>query len=251
ANNLTFATAIGSGAVVNNSNYVVLGRPADAVRIPGFLDVKGNTYLKDLVASNGDFSGRIVLDLLGAAGSTDLCWNIIKQIATCSSSLRYKTNVNPFLGGLDVVRRLRPITFNWKDGGTRDIGFAAEEVNEIEPLLSTHNAQGEIEGVKYKQITTVLVNAVKEQQQLIEQQQQQLQQKHQRIEKLETRLAALEAVVRKIGPGFTAPGELRNHRTRSVLRSRAPGRQPTRRLDRLVPAFITSTEYISSGSAWW
>ena len=46
----------------------------------------------------------------------------------------------------------------------RDVGFGAEEVNQIEPLLTTRNSKGEIEGVKYAQITTVLVNAVKEQQ---------------------------------------------------------------------------------------
>jgi len=49
--------------------------------------------------------------------------------------------------------------------------FCAEEVEKIEPLLVTYNQKGEIEGVKYGQITTVLVNAVREQQQIIEQQQ--------------------------------------------------------------------------------
>ena len=38
---LTFATALGSGAVVSNSNNVVLGRTADTVRIPGNLVVTG------------------------------------------------------------------------------------------------------------------------------------------------------------------------------------------------------------------
>jgi hypothetical protein len=74
----------------------------------------------------------------------------------------------------DVVRRLRPITFNWKDGGMKDIGFGAEEVEKIEPLLTTRNDKGEIEGVKYGQLTTVLVNAVHEQQAIIERQQRQI-----------------------------------------------------------------------------
>ena len=74
----------------------------------------------------------------------------------------FDTDVQPFDAGLDIVRRLRSISFNWKDGGQRDVGFAAEEVEQIEPLLVTYNKQGQIEGVKYKQITTVLVNAVRE-----------------------------------------------------------------------------------------
>ncbi len=147
---LQYATAIGADAEVSSSNTVQLGRVNgfDTVFAPGLIRVNG----------------------LGVAGSTNLCRNASNQIATCSSSLRYKTNVQTFTGGLGVLKRLRPITFNWIDGGINDIGFAAEEVNEIEPLLTTRNSSGEIEGVKYGQITTVLVNAVNEQQTQIEEQ---------------------------------------------------------------------------------
>ena len=68
------------------------------------------------------------------------------------------------MGGLDVAKRLNPITFAWKVDGRRDIGFGAEEVAKVEPLLTFANEKGEIEGVHYAQITAVLVNAVKEQQ---------------------------------------------------------------------------------------
>jgi len=62
------------------------------------------------------------------------------------------------------VARLRPVSFQWKDRDVRDLGFVAEEVAEIDPLLATYNDQGEIEGVKYRQLTAVLVNAIQEQQ---------------------------------------------------------------------------------------
>lgn len=42
ANNLTFATAIGSNAIVSTPNTVVLGRSADTVQIPGNLNVVGS-----------------------------------------------------------------------------------------------------------------------------------------------------------------------------------------------------------------
>jgi len=148
ANNLTFATAIGAGAVVNNSNTIALGRDdgSDFVRIPGLL----------------------TLPTLAVAGSEHLCRNSFDRVGSCSSSLRYKTNPQPFTGGLNIINRLRPITFTWKDGGMRDVGFGAEEVEKIEPLLVTRNRAGEIEGVKYGQISAVLINAVKEQQTEIE-----------------------------------------------------------------------------------
>ncbi|HEV8590993.1 MAG TPA: tail fiber domain-containing protein, partial [Pyrinomonadaceae bacterium] len=164
SSNLSYATAIGAGAVVGSSNTIQLGRSdgSDYVLIPGLLTIPN----------------------LAAAGSTDICRNSFDRVGTCSSSLRYKANVTEYRSGLGIVNRLRPISFTWKDGGLRDVGFGAEDVANIEPLLVTHNAEGEIEGVKYKQITTVLVNAVNEQQTQIEAQQKQIEQQLQLIKNL-------------------------------------------------------------------
>jgi hypothetical protein len=116
-------------------------------------------------AGSGSFTALYSSFNGGAFGTSDVCRNSQShEITHCSSSLRYKADVKAFNGGLDIVRRLRPITFDWIRSGIRDVGFGAEEVAEIEPLFVEHNQQGEIEGVKYKLLTTVLVNAVKEQQ---------------------------------------------------------------------------------------
>lgn len=162
SNNLTFATAIGAGAVVSHSDTLVLGRNTDDVRIPG----------------------NLKLLALASGGSTNLCRNIDSFVSTCSSSLRYKTNVSPFNFGLSLVKRLQPITFDWKTGGARDIGFAAEDVAQIEPLLATYNERGEVEGVKYDRISAALVNAVKEQQTQIELQNRQIERQQAQIDAL-------------------------------------------------------------------
>ena len=118
--------------------------------------------------------GKLYVANLGSAGLTALCQNAAKEIATCSSSLRYKTDVQNFIGGLNIINHLRPITFTWKNSGIPDLGFGAEEVEKVEPLLTFRNAKGEIEGVKYAQITAVLVNAIKDQQTQITAQQRQI-----------------------------------------------------------------------------
>jgi hypothetical protein len=56
----------------------------------------------------------------------------------------------------------------------RDVGLAAEEVAKIEPLFTTYNDKGEVEGVKYDRITIALVNAIKQQQEMITNQQAQI-----------------------------------------------------------------------------
>jgi len=153
---LTFATAIGAGSTVTTSNTIQLGRPNDRVRISG----------------------------LGTAGSQSLCSNSNNEISTCSSSIRYKSNIHVFSSGLDLIRRLRPVTFQWKESGMADLGLLAEEVNKVEPVLTTTNDKGEIEGVKYNQLSAVFINAFKEQQA--------------QIEKLEKQIAAQQTQIKAL-----------------------------------------------------
>ena len=69
----------------------------------------------------------------------------------------------------------------------------AELELQVEPLLTTTNDKGEIEGVKYDRIGVVLVNAVQEQQRQIEAQQKQLDEQKQFIKKQEERLRIQQA----------------------------------------------------------
>ena len=102
----------------------------------------------------------------------------------CNSSLRFKTNVHPFVGGLDIIRRLHPINFNWKEDGKPDVGLGAEDVAKVAPSFAFTDNKGEIEGVRYERLSIVLINAVKEQQAQIESQQKMIQTQQQEIEAL-------------------------------------------------------------------
>ncbi|HKE55834.1 MAG TPA: tail fiber domain-containing protein, partial [Pyrinomonadaceae bacterium] len=166
---LRFATAIGARAVVSTNNTIQLGRANgfDHVRISG----------------------------LGTAGTVALCLNANTEISTCSSSLRYKFNIAAFNPGLELLKRLRPVSFQWKANGLRDVGLVAEEVNQIEPLLTTVNDKGEIEGVKYDRIGVVLINSIKQQQAQIEAQQKQIEREQATIKNQQLELEALRQLV--------------------------------------------------------
>lgn len=112
--------------------------------------------------------GIIRVQTLGAAGATNVCRNGNNQLSTCSSSLRYKTNIGLFDPGMSFVKKLRPISFDWRNGGMKDVGFGAEEIARIDPRFVTYNDKGEVEGVKYDRLSVAFVNAFKEQQQQIE-----------------------------------------------------------------------------------
>lgn len=125
-------------------------------------------------ADSLDVDGAIRFGTLGSGGNSSLCVNSLKQISSCSSSLRYKTDLHPFSKGLNLINRLQPLTFRWKSDQSLDLGLGAEDVAAVEPLLVTHNTNGEVEGVKYDRLSAVFINAFKEQQNQIEQQQAQI-----------------------------------------------------------------------------
>jgi endosialidase-like protein len=141
--------------------------------------------------------GTIRVGATGSGGSISLCINSLLQISTCSSSIRYKTNIANFSSGLNLINRLRPVTFDWKADKAHDLGLVAEEVAEVEPLLVIHNSKGEVEGVKYDRLNVVLVNAIKEQQAQIKSQADAFAALQQENLEMKRRLAALEQSLRQ------------------------------------------------------
>jgi hypothetical protein len=174
----THATAIGADAVADSSNTIMLGTALDTVEVPNDLQVTGNSNANDFhgntltVGTITSTGGTKTVLMVG--GSTQVCQTVQGFLSQCSSSLRYKKNVAAYRNGLGTITRLRPITFDWKDGGMHDLGFGAEEVARIDPLLVVYDKNGRVEGVKYDRISAALVNAVKEQQAQITDQKQRL-----------------------------------------------------------------------------
>lgn len=156
--NLEAATAIGFGAVVSSSNTVQIGE-------------YGSTFVR--------------IGTLGTGGGSSLCLRPSdNQFSYCSSSVRYKYNIQNYRSGLDVIKKLRPVTFNWKDDKRADLGLVAEETAVVEPLLTFRNSDGQIEGINYDRVGVIMVNAVQEQQQQIEEQQKQIAEQQRQIDEL-------------------------------------------------------------------
>jgi len=163
-----------NGIVIDTAGRVGIGTTTPPARLtvkgPGTIDilrVEDASGLSGLIVRDDRIVAIGQLSSLEAA-STHVCVDSFIRLSFCSSSLRYKQQVAPYLGGLDLIRRLRPISFTWKGNGTRDLGLGAEDVAKVELLLVTHNDKGEIQGVKYDQLNVVLINAIKQQQDQIE-----------------------------------------------------------------------------------
>jgi len=159
-------------------------------------------------------NGRVQFSNRPNDGDSFLCYRISNQtqpvtyvIDGCGSSIRLKKNINSFNFGLSLIKRLRPVSFDWKSSGKRDIGLIAEEVDEVEPLLATHNDKDEAAGVKYEKLPIVLINAVKEQQAQIDSQQKQIAEQKRMISAQQKELQRLASAIRRVS-------HARSHRKR-------------------------------------
>lgn len=75
-----------------------------------------------------------------------------------------------------LIKWLRPISYDWKGDGRRDVGLGAEDVEAVSRDFATIDMEGNTAGVKYERLSILFINALKEQQKIIERQQRQLNQ---------------------------------------------------------------------------
>jgi hypothetical protein len=123
----------------------------------------GDGYDGSGVPENGiRVQGRIRLGSLASGGTFQVCRNAANEIATCSSSARYKHDIEFLDLGMDALLALRPVAYRWNEDNLEDIGFVAEEVAAIDERLITRNRDGEVEGVRYDRLSAILVHSMQQ-----------------------------------------------------------------------------------------
>jgi hypothetical protein len=144
------------------------------------IDLNGNVGIGDSSPSEAGTAGLVV----GSAGagqvyatfavsgnSETLCWDNsgASLITDCTSLSKFKENVTPLgLSGLETVMQLSPREYDWigkEEGIKHDLGFVAEEVEAVSPLLASYSIRDgvvELNGVKYERMTALIVKAIQE-----------------------------------------------------------------------------------------
>ena len=153
-------TAVGFKAGYNNglgSGNVYIGAYAG----PNKRKTENNKlYISNSPQSHlitGDFSSRGVT-INGSLNST--------QGLSQSSDGRLKKDIDPITLGLDAVLRLEGKTFKWRDESLSQethIGLIAQDVEKVIPELVTEDENG-FKAIAYAKLTTILIEAIKEQQ---------------------------------------------------------------------------------------
>lgn len=82
------------------------------------------------------------------------------------SDERLKEAIQPLKDGVAKLMRLKPVSFIWRDDarkGEADIGFIAQEVEQVVPEIVHTDADG-LKAVDYPKLVPLLVKAIQEQQ---------------------------------------------------------------------------------------
>ena len=83
------------------------------------------------------------------------------------SDIRVKENIKSINNALDKVKKLRGVEYNKIDNTEKSIGVIAQEIEEVIPEVVREDDQG-MKSVAYGNITAVLIEAIKEQQNQID-----------------------------------------------------------------------------------
>lgn len=114
----------------------------------------GGLYIRtsDGYVGIGTISPGALLDVAGDVRATNYVY---------SSDKRLKDNILPLKDALSRIEKLSGVSFTWKENGDRSIGFIAQDVKKVEPLLVTELSDGFL-GVRYGNIVALVVEAIKE-----------------------------------------------------------------------------------------
>jgi prefoldin subunit 5 len=144
----------GQAALASNNETIYVG------------DLASGDGVRGLILRAGD-SDRLTITKDGRVGI-----GTIRGHNVTPSDQRLKQNIHPLDNALTKLQGLRGVNFEWKksqdqEAGTQ-IGLIAQEVEGVLPELVSTDGDG-YKSIAYGQLSAVLIEAVKEQQQIIEQ----------------------------------------------------------------------------------
>ena len=152
---------------VNSStiNTVAKFESTDATATIVCVDSGGNV---EFGASGDSFiiqpSGGSIKLQLNSSGTLTVSGDVVAYGSP--SDKRLKENIKPVTNALDKVSKLQGVTFDWKESESildikEDIGFIAQDVQEVLPELVRENEDGKL-SLRDKGIVPILVEAIKE-----------------------------------------------------------------------------------------
>jgi len=194
----------GSGVVfgneLNTSDGAILYNNGSAPR--GLLFRTNNNVNRMVISDNGDVGIGITTPSFQLHVNTNSAGKPTSNVWTVASDVRLKRNVHDYTDGLAALMKIHPVWFTYtgEAGLPEDtgVGVIAQELQEVAPYMVgtwTHEAGGqktEYLSVDNGAMTYMLINAVREQQAIIEAQRSALASQDDRLSRMEQELAVIK-----------------------------------------------------------
>ena len=84
------------------------------------------------------------------------------------SDKRFKKEIKSISNPIKIIKSLDGVNYQWKSSNLKDIGFIAQEVEKVIPYIVNTNKETGFKSLDYSRITPILVEAIKEQQKMID-----------------------------------------------------------------------------------
>jgi hypothetical protein len=132
-----------------NSTQIALSTTTAALVVTGGVGIGRNVFVGSLQGTGN----RAVYSTSGG------------ELTNTASDENLKTNIHLFDMGLTATIALSPVYYNWKNedafGSQREVGFIAQQVQQILPEAVGTNADGSL-SLDYPKLIPMLVNSIKE-----------------------------------------------------------------------------------------
>ncbi|MFT7553382.1 MAG: hypothetical protein ACI9BV_003716 [Rhodothermales bacterium] len=176
-----------AGAVIASDLTLALGSITSA---SGSIDF-GN---EDLITSGSIGLGTTPTTILSIVQNSTT--DPVADAWTTYSSRRWKSNIQTLPKALETVMQLRGVSYNWKADGKSDIGLIAEEVGAIIPEIVVFEENGvDAMSLDYARLVAVLIEAIKEQQQLLDSRESEIAVLSDRMDQFNSRLAEIQGLM--------------------------------------------------------
>jgi len=87
------------------------------------------------------------------------------RLGVMTSSVRYKHDIHDIGESSNRLLKLRPVSFRYKNDPTNALqyGLVAEQVEKVYPELVAYGPDGQAQGVRYLELTPMLLNELRKQ----------------------------------------------------------------------------------------
>ena len=170
-------STLGSGtleALVTGSNNIAIGYKAGSNVETGSGNIYIGAYAGPTKKTRGENNKLYISNskeqtlVSGDFAKRDIKFHatLNAEALTQSSDSRLKKDIDPINLGLEAILQLEGKTYKWSDASRSQqthIGLIAQEVEKVIPELVTEDENG-FKAIAYAKLTTILIEAIKEQQ---------------------------------------------------------------------------------------